>query len=175
MTDQSQIYGASIVEMAKRFGIDAIINLAEKRNIENESLKNKLYGNDFTKLHKSKEELLNTKRRVAQIFEQIPARIRKEMFNDDVVEFVNAYTTNDEKKVEKLTEIGLVSKTQFENLKQYNLQQENIAKENKLRENFVNALNEVKGTMYENYKKTGTIDFNSQNNDTGKGNSEGNT
>ena len=57
MTDQSQLSSASIVEMAKRFGIDAIIAKAERMNIEADSLlAGKLYGHDFTQMFNSKEE-----------------------------------------------------------------------------------------------------------------------
>ena len=118
MTDQSQLSSASIVEMAKRFGIDAIIAKAERTNIEADSLlAGKLYGHDFTQMFNSKEEMLNTKKKLNNLFENIPARMRKELFNDNPMEFVNAYVTNDEKKLTELSKVGLVSQTQLESVK----------------------------------------------------------
>lgn len=167
LTDQSQLCGASIVEMAKRFGIDAIIAKAEKTIVDNINLQDKLYGNDFTKLFKSPEERLNVKRNLNRLFELIPARIRKTEFNDNVADFINAYTTNDINKLTKLEEIGIVSKTQLEQVKQLNKEINNKKQEIETKKAFLNKLEEMKGGLYENFAKTGNIDFNINQNNTG--------
>lgn len=166
MTDQSQLVGASIVEMAKKFGIDAIIAKAEQKNIESEKLKDILYGHDFTQMFKSKEELLNCKKNISKYFENVPARMRKELFNDDIAEFVNAYTSNDEKKLQGLAEVGIISNTQFTAVKDYNARKQQEIAENLSRKKFVEELEKQKAGLYENYKKTGTINTNISENNT---------
>ncbi len=165
MTDQSQIVGASITEMAKKFGIDAIMARAEQLNVD-DKLKDQLYGHDYTQMFNSREELLNVKKKLNNVFENIPARIRKETFNDDPMEFINAYTSNDETKLEKLKEIGLVSNTQFNQVKEINNNRRITEAENLKRKEFISKLNETQGELYENFKKTGNIAFNVGKNDT---------
>lgn len=118
-TRQDQLTSASITEMAKRFGIDAIESKANQ-TMADEKLQNVLYGNDYTQMFKSKEEMLNVKRNLNTLFERIPARIRKETFGDKVENFVNAYTENNEQTLTQLNNLGLVSKTQLEQVQNYN-------------------------------------------------------
>ena len=165
LTDQSQLSSASITEMAKRYGIDAIIAKAEQRNIEaNSALADKLYGNDFTQMFKSKEELLNTKKKLINVFENIPARIRKEQFNDNPMEFINAYVSIDENKLSKLADIGLISQTQLEAVKNYNKQKLKEKQENQTRQAFIKVLEAQQGELYEKFKETGTININNSQN-----------
>ena len=135
-TDQSQIIGASMREMAKKFGIDALIAKAEQTMI-NESLQNELYGNDYTNMFTSKEHLLNVKKNVHNLFERIPARIRKEIFNDNVQEFLDAYTTNDENKLTTLNKYGIVSDSQLNAVKQYNINKAKELKEIQTKNSFI--------------------------------------
>lgn len=165
LTDQSQICSASIVEMAKKFGIDAIIAKAEKMEID-DRLKDKLYGHDYTKMFKSREELLNTKKRLNNLFENVPARIRKEIFNDSVEEFINAYTYNDETKLTQLNRLGLVSDTQLDNVKKYNQKIEKERIETETRAKFTEELKKQGETLYETFKKTGIINTNDIKNNT---------
>ena len=165
-TDQSQIASASIVEMAKRYGIDAIIAKAEQKNIEaNSSLANQLYGHDFTNMFNSKEEMLNVKKKLNNLFENIPARIRKEIFKDNPMEFINAYATNDEKKLGKLAEIGIVSQSQLEDVKQYNIQKNKERIETETRKAFITELEKKTGALYEEFKTNGNININVNKND----------
>lgn len=166
MTDQSQICSASIVEMAKKFGIDAIIAKAEQRNIDNNKILDQLYGNDYTKMFTTTENMLNVKKKLNNLFENIPARIRKEMFNDNVTEFIQAYTSNDEKKLKTLNEIGLVSDTQLNQVINYNKTKIKEAKENELRKAFTEKMNTLEKGLYENFKETGNININFSKNDT---------
>lgn len=163
ITDESQIIQSSIVEMAKKFGIDAIIQKANETKLNNDLIKNKLYGNDLTKGFTSKEELLNTKKRVSTLFNNIPAKIRKEVFKDSVVNFVNAYTSNDEKALTQLNKIGIVSDTQLQKVKTYN---ENVRKQQQdllTKQRFIEELNKVESNLYENFKNTGNIVINNNN------------
>lgn len=161
MTDQSQLTSASICEMAKRYGIDAIIAKAKQTNIEADSmLAGKLYGHDFTNMFNSKEEMLNVKKRIGNLFENIPAEIRKTIFKDNPINFINAYVTNDENKLEQLENIGIISKTQLEQVRNYNKNKKAIAEENINRERFIKELEKQQGAMYENFKKNGNINFN---------------
>lgn len=159
MTDQSQLASASITEMAKRYGIDAIMARAEQMEV-NEEVKNRLYGNDYTQMFNSREELLNTKKKLNNLFENIPARIRKEVFNDEPMEFVNAYTSNDENKLDKLQKIGIISESQMEQVRAYNQNKRQIELENKKRAEFISKLEQKQGEMYETFKKTGDIAIN---------------
>lgn len=118
-TNQDQITSASITEMAKRFGIDAIMAKANQTQID-ENLQNELYGHDYTKMFKSKDELLKTREKLKQLFERIPAKIRKEKFNDKVENLLNAYTDNNIEQLKELNKIGIVSKTQIEQVENYN-------------------------------------------------------
>ena len=165
MTDQSQLCGASIVEMAKKFGIEAIIAKAEATEID-DTLKDKLYGNDFTNMFKNKEDMLNTRKKIMNLFENIPARIRKEQFGDDVASFLNAYTTNDENKLGALNKIGIVSDTQLNSVKEYNKLQKQIRQENETRKRFTELLEQKGNILYENFKKFGDITKNNQINNT---------
>lgn len=160
MTDQSQVVGASITEMARKYGIDAIIAKASQRNIEAGQLQDKLYGNDYTQMFKSKEEMLNVKRKLNNLFENIPAIIRKEQFGDNIMNFINAYTTNDETKLGKLAEIGLVSQKQLENVKAYNANIKAEKQEAANRQAFIAELEKQQGALYETFKTTGTININ---------------
>lgn len=166
MTDQSQLSSASITEMAKRYGIDAIIAKANQRNIEAGQLQDKLYGNDYTQMFKSREELLNVKKKLNNVFENIPAIIRKEQFGDNVMNFINAYTSNDEVKLGKLAEIGLVSQTQLETVKAYNANKKAQAEESIKRQEFITQLEKQQGALYENFKTTGNINIGTNNNNT---------
>lgn len=166
MTDQSQLCSASIVEMARKYGIDAIIAKAEQRNLEAGAIQDKLYGHDFTNMFKSREELLNTKKKLNNIFENIPARMRKEYFNDNPMEFINAYTSNDEKKLGKLAEIGLVSETQLNAVKTYNANKRAVETENANKARFIEQLEKQQGALYENFKKTGNITISNLENNT---------
>ena len=158
LTDQSQYASASIREMAKRFGIEAIMAKAEQLTAT-ESLKDHLYGNDFTKMFKSKEELLNVKKRLREQFELIPARMRKTIFNDNVEEFVNAYTYNDINKLTELNKVGIVSTSQLEQAIAYDTKLKETAKENQLKSKFVAELEKQKEGLYEEFKKTGSINL----------------
>lgn len=166
MTDKSQIYSASITEMAKRYGIDAIISKAEKDYLDNQAITDKLYGYDLTNGFKSKEEMLNIKKRVNNLFENIPARMRKEYFNDNPMEFVNAYTTNDENKLTMLNKLGIVSDSQLENVKKYNKDLKEARNEQILHQQFVQKLEESQKGLYENFKQTGNIIINNSTNNT---------
>lgn len=159
LTDQSQITSASISAMAEKFGIDAVIAKAQQKNIESETLKAQLYGNDFSQMFKSKEEMLNTKNKLNRLFEKLPARIRKEEFNDNVVNFVNAYTNGDEKKLESLNKLGIVSDKQLNYVKNMNETKQAEKNENIKRTEFITKLENMKAGLYENYKKTGTINI----------------
>ena len=158
LTDQSQYASASIREMAKRFGIDAIMAKAEQMTAT-ESLKDHLYGNDFTKMFKSKDELLNVKKRLRERFELIPARMRKTIFNDDIEEFVNAYTYNDINKLTELNKVGIISTTQLEQAIAYDNKLKETAKENALKTKFIAELEKQKEGLYDTYKKTGSINL----------------
>lgn len=118
-TKQDQITSASITEMAKRFGIDAIISKANQMNAD-QYLQDQLYGHDYSNMFKSKEEMLNVKKNLNTIFERIPAKMRKEIFNDKIENFVTAYTENNENTLTELNKLGLVSKTQLEQVQNYN-------------------------------------------------------
>lgn len=166
MTDQSQLAGASIVEMAKKFGIDAIISKAEKMEIEVGNLQDQLFGHDLTKTFQNNTELLETKKKLSTVFERIPARMRKELFNDNTEEFLNAMTHNDEKKLEQLNKIGMISDTQLTKVKEYNKKLRTEAEENRIRKEFTKALEENKNELYTQFKKNGNIITNNQNNDT---------
>lgn len=158
LTDQSQLANASIKEMAKKFGIEALENLARKQYLEEGSkLKDTLYGNDFTKLHTSKEELLNTKKKVAKLFEQVPAILRKELFHDNPIEFVNAYVSNDENKLSGLHKAGIISDTQINIVKEYNRNLRLQKEENIKKQEFITKLENQHGALYEQFKKTGDI------------------
>lgn len=159
MTDQSQLCGASIVEMAKKFGIDAIIAKAEQRMVDNNKILDQLYGNDYTKMFNTTENMLNVKKKLNNLFENIPARIRKEMFNDNVSEFIQAYTTNDETKLNTLNKIGLVSDTQLEQVRNYNESKRKETKENELRKAFSEKMNKLEKGLYDKFKETGNIDI----------------
>lgn len=165
VTDQSQLCGASIVEMAKRFGIDAIIAKAEKTVLDNEKIQDQLYGHDYTKMFKSSDERLNVKNKLTNLFENIPARIRKEYFNDSIANFIDAYVTNDEKKLTQLNKLGIVSNSQLEKVVEFNINNMKEKQEAEIRKNFINALEKQKEGLYETYKTTGniTIDNNNDN------------
>lgn len=156
LTRQDQLASASIVEMANRFGIDAIISKAKAIEVD-QVVMDKLYGHDLTEMYQDKSQLLNVRNRLTTVFNNIPAGIRKEMFHDKPEEFVQAYMVNDEKKLEALQKVGIVSKTQLEKVKKYNQNLKMIEIENKKREQFTEQL-KLKGDMlYENFKKTGDI------------------
>ena len=74
--------------------------------------------------------------------------------------FINAYTSNDEIKLGKLAEIGLVSQTQLENVKAYNEDKRKQAEEAAKRQQFITELEKKQGALYENFKQTGTININ---------------
>lgn len=166
MTDQSQLASASIVEMAKRYGIDAILAKAEQTQVD-QNVMDKLYGHDLTKLYTDKAEMLTMRNKLNNLFENIPARLRKNMFDDKVENFIHAYTSNDENKLEALSGIGLVSKTQLENVKEYNKIKREEAKEAIKRQEFTDMLKDKGVELYEQFKKTGNIiNNNIQNNTT---------
>ncbi len=166
MTDQSQAINGSITEMAKKYGIDAIIAKAEQMQV-NDSIKDQLYGNDYTLMFNSTEELLNTKKRIKGLFESIPARIRKEVFNDDIAEFLNGYTTNDINKLKALNKIGIVSDTQIKNIEDYNKQKQQEINEQITKQKFIKELEAKQGDIYEQFKKTGNISINFNTNNSG--------
>lgn len=155
-TDQSQLASASITEMAKRFGIEAIESKATRMYIEAGKLQDQLYGMDLTKLA-DKETMLNTKKKLNNLFNNIPAKMRKDMFHDSVEEFINSFTFNDEEKLTQLNKIGLVSKTQLENVKAYNNRVKMENAENAIKIKFAEAVEAQKGQLYETFKKTGNI------------------
>lgn len=167
MTDQSQVVSASIVEMAKRFGIDAIIAKAEQKVVENQAILDQLYGHDYTKMFTNKESMLNAKNKLNTIFEKLPARIRKEYFNDNVTEFVDAYTYNDERKLEQLNKLGIVSNTQLEEVKGYNKKIKLEKEEQIKKQQFIEKLSEQQGALYEKFKETGNIIFDNNKINTG--------
>ena len=112
--------------------------------------------------------MLNTKKKLNNLFENIPARMRKELFNDNPMEFVNAYVTNDEKKLTELSKVGLVSQSQLETVKNYNANIKKINEENKIRQKFIAELEKQKEGLYDTFKATGNINLNNiQNNETG--------
>lgn len=159
MTDQSQLASASISEMAKKFGIEALKSKAEKTYIDSLQLQNQLFGHDFTKMNQSKEELLNIKRKLTNMFNCIPAGMRKELFQDNIHKFLETYTSNDEVKLQKLVNVGLVSESQYNQVVTNNnkLKAEKI--ENEKRESFIKELEKQKEGIYETFKKTGNINF----------------
>lgn len=157
LTDQSQLERASITEMAKKFGIDALMAKAEQNYI-NEDLQNKLYGIDYTKMFTSMDELLKTKKKLNRVFEQIPARIRKEEFHDNVAEFVTAYTSSDENRLERLNKYGIISDSQLNNVKTRNNNIRAEREEAAKKEEFIRKLEEQKAGLYEKFKTTGTIE-----------------
>ncbi len=165
MTDQSQYASASIVEMAKKFGIDAIIAKAEQTQV-NDAVKDQLYGHDFTNMFHSAEERLNVRNKLRNVFENVPARIRKSVFNDSIANFIDAYVTNDETKLTELNKIGLVSDTQLANVKQFNAEMNAAKKESETRKAFIEKLESEKGGMYETFKQTGNIVINNNQNGT---------
>lgn len=166
LTDQSQISSASISSMAKKFGIDALIAKAQKMNIENEKILDQLYGNDYTKMFTSRDELLNTKKKLNNLFEHLPAKMRKEVFNDNVMEFVNAYTTNDENKLTQLHKLGIVDEHQLNSVKSYNANIRAQKQEAETKARFIAELERNQGAIYENFKKTGNISINNMQNNT---------
>lgn len=160
LTDQSQLANASLTEMAKKYGIDAMIAKAEQATIEAGKLQDILYGNDFTQMFKSREDLLNTKKRISNIFENIPARMRKELFNDDVKEFVHTYTGTDEKKLEALNKIGMISDTQLQAVKKYNANIKAEQLERETKDKFIQQLESMKEGLYEKFKESGALNSN---------------
>ena len=157
--------GEKILKKEKKFGIDAMISLAKQRTLEAESTKSAIYGLDLTKGAKSKEEILNIKNRLNNIFLNIPALIRKEMFKDNPIEFINAYTSGDINKLTELNKIGLVSDTQLTNVKNYNNKILEEQREANQRKSFIEKLESMKEGLYETFKNTGNININSiQNN-----------
>lgn len=117
-TDQDQLAQASISIMAEKFGIDAIINKARQMEPD-EYTKSQLYGRDLTKYLTNKDEVLNLKRDLNLVFETLPAMMRKQLFNDRVEEFVEAYSSSNIEKLEALKKYGLVHEQQLDNLKEY--------------------------------------------------------
>lgn len=117
-TDQDQLAQASITIMAEKFGIDAIINKAKMMEPD-ENTKLQLYGRDLTQFINNKADILNLKRDLTNVFERIPAAMRKEYFNDDVVNFVDAYSSGDVKRLEVLQKYGLIHENQVENVKNH--------------------------------------------------------
>lgn len=166
VTDESQQSQASITEMAKKYGIEALEMKAMKTNIEASELQNRLYGNDLTKSFNSREELLKTKMKLNKEFEKLPAVLRKQLFNDNVVEFVNAYTSEDLNKLEVMKNHGIISETQLNNVKTYINNKELARKEELNRKQFIDRLETMKEGLYENYKATGTITLNNLQGDT---------
>ena len=117
-------------------------------------------------MHTSVEELLNTKKRINNLFEKIPAIIRKEEFNDNPMEFVNAYVTNDEKRLTQLNKLGIVSDTQLNQVKNYNQNLRKQKKEELTRKAFIEKLEQKKGALYEKFKETGEISINNSKDNT---------
>lgn len=163
LTRQDQVVQASITEMANRYGIDAIIAKAKAKEVD-QVVMDKLYGHDLTEMYQDKSQLLNVRNRLTNVFNNIPAGIRKEMFHDRPEEFVQAYMINDEKKLEALQKVGIVSKTQLEKVKKYNQNLKNIEIENKKRLEFTEQLKLKGDLLYENFKRTGDIIYNNNQN-----------
>lgn len=166
VTDQTQLAGASIKELAKKFGIDALKSKAKQMTIENQELLDKLYGHDYTNMFKSKEDLLNTKKNLNNAFEKIPAQLRKVLFKDDVTEFVHAMTTNDEIKLKELNKYGIISDTQLNSVIEHNNAIKEQRRKAETQQNFINELEKMKGKLYENFEKTGIINLDNSQNDT---------
>lgn len=172
MTDQSQLVSASIVEMAKKYGIEAIISRAEQTKLEAGSTQSELYGIDLTNGFKSKEQMMGVGNKLKTLFERIPARIRKEHFNDQVGTFIEKFTSGEINTMTKLNEIGLISDTQLNGIKTKINEQNEIAKEMERKNEFIKALETNKSTLYEVYKRTGKIELNTTNNNSSTNNSE---
>lgn len=169
MTDQSQHASASISEMAKKYGIEALMSKANKQYVDSIALQDQFFGHDFTQMQQSKEDLLNVKKKVTNLFNNIPAAIRKTVFNDNIQNFLDTYTSNDVNKITALRNIGLVSDTQLNAVVNYNNKLKEEKLNNQKRKEFIAALEAQQGALYENFKNTGNIIINN-NKDTATGN-----
>lgn len=165
-TNQDELERASISIMAEKYGIDAIMSKAEKMYIDNLSLQDELYGHDMCNMTSVKENLLNNKNKLKRLFERIPARIRKTIFNDNIGEFLNSYTSGDEKKLTELSKYGLVSEKQLDKLKTFKKEQEKIKLEEQNKIKFAELMKNKEQELYETFKKTGNISISNQSNNT---------
>lgn len=128
-TRQDQVYQASITLMAQKFGIDAIISKAQQ-DMAGQEFQNMVFGMDFANCLQDKESMLNTKIKLVRAFEQIPAKIRKEQFKDNVNNFVESYYTTDVEKLKILNKYGLIGEQQILKVQEYN---QKIAEQEKQR------------------------------------------
>lgn len=117
-TNQDHLAQASISIMAEKFGIDAIINKA-KANEPSQYTQQQLFGVNLCNFISDNANLLNLKRDLSKVFEQVPAKIRKELFNDDVKEFVHSYSEGNINKLRELEKYGLVNGLQVDKLEQH--------------------------------------------------------
>lgn len=165
-TNQDELERASISVMAEKYGIEAIQRKAEQMYIEAGALQDKLFGHDLTNMNTVKEEILNTKNKLGEIFNLIPARLRKTLFNDNVGEFVNSYINGDEQKLTELSKHGLVSEKQLNKVKIAREQREAKRKEEETKIRFAELIKQKEGELYETFKKTGNIAISNQINNT---------
>lgn len=159
MTDQSQHANASIREMAKKYGIDALMDKATRTYIDSIKVQDQFYGFDLSKNFNNTEDILSTKNKLNKLFELIPAGIRKTEFNDNPQAFVEAFTGKDSKKIEILNKYGIISDTQLNQHKAEIQRQAEIAKENQTKNAFIEKLETMKGGLYEQFKQTGDINM----------------
>lgn len=159
LTDQSQHANASIREMAKKYGIDALMDKATRTYIDSLQVQEKFYGFDLSKNFNNTEDILNTKNKLNKLFELIPAGIRKTEFNDNPQSFVEAFTGKDSKKIEILNKYGIISDTQLNQHKAEMKRLAEIAIEDKTKTAFVEKLETMKEGLYEQFKKTGNINL----------------
>lgn len=159
LTDQSQHANASIREMAKKYGIDALMDKATRTYIDSLKIQEQFYGFDLSKNFNSTEEILSTKNKLNKLFELIPAGIRKTEFNDNPQSFVEAFTGKDSKKIEILNKYGIISDTQLNQHKAEMQRLSEIAKENQTKNAFIQKLETLKEGLYEQFKQTGNINM----------------
>lgn len=152
-TKQDQVVQASITLMAEKFGIDAIINKAKMLEPTEEN-KLQLYGIDLSKYINEKEKVLNLKRDLEKTFNHLPAAMRKQYFNDDYREFVEAYSSGDLKKLGVLKEYGLVNELQYDKVKN-TLEM----KANKEKESFEKAVQNAVKAQMEKLKPTEQVNI----------------
>lgn len=160
MTNQSEAIDGNVRLMAEKYGIETLMSEAERRTIEKESLQAELYGNDLTQKNMTKEAILESKKKLESMFNRIPARLRKEMFADDVTKFITKYTSQDLNELNELKKVGIISENQYEKVKQYNKEKENRIKEEQTKIRFAEEMKKAEGDLYENFKKNGTLVIN---------------
>lgn len=170
LTNQDQLASASIVAMAEKYGIEAIIAKAKQQELEAGQTQSMLFGIDISQGFKSREQMLGVGQKLNTIFERIPAKIRKEIFNDKVGNFIDKYTNGDLKTAIEMEKIGLMSKKQVQSIQTKIEEIKRIENESRLRDEFIAKLETQKNNLFEAYKKTGTININQTNNNSSTNN-----